>query len=34
MDLSVTDLIVRQKQVTVGLPPNNEVIISQPLSCR
>jgi len=34
MDLSVTDLIVRQKQVTVGLPPDNEVIISQPLSCR
>ena len=31
MDLSLTDLIVRQKQVTVGLPPDNEVIISQPL---
>ena len=31
MELSVMDLIVRQKQVTVGLPPDNEVIISQPL---
>merc|ERR1719228_1965609 len=29
--LSLTDLIVRQKQVTVGMPPNNEVIISRPL---
>jgi len=29
--LSLTDLIVRQKQVTVGLPPNQEVIISRPL---
>eukprot|EP00092_Neocalanus_flemingeri_P040364 GFUD01043962.1.p1 GENE.GFUD01043962.1~~GFUD01043962.1.p1 ORF type:complete len:1237 (+),score=200.38 GFUD01043962.1:169-3879(+) len=29
--LSLTDLIVRQKQVTVGLPPDNEIIISQPL---
>jgi len=28
---SVTDLIVRQKQVTVGLPPDREVIISRPL---
>merc|ERR1719186_2074366 len=27
--LSLTDLIVRQKQVTVGLPPNNEIIIAQ-----
>ena len=25
MDLSCTDLLVRQKQVTIGLPPNNEV---------
>lgn len=25
---SVTDLLVRQKQVTVGMPPNREVIIS------
>jgi len=31
LSLSLTDLIVRQKQVTVGLPPNNEIIISQPL---
>jgi len=29
--LSLTDLIVRQKQVTVGLPPNHEIIISRPL---
>jgi len=28
---SVTDLIVRQKQVTVGLPPDREVIINRPL---
>ena len=29
-DLSkaVTDLLVRQKQVTVGMPPHNEVIVS------
>merc|ERR1719266_73012 len=29
-DLSkaVTDMLVRQKQVTVGMPPNNEVIVS------
>ena len=32
--LSLTDLIVRQKQVTVGLPPNKEVIISRPLGAR
>ena len=25
---AVTDLLVRQKQVTIGLPPNNEVIIT------
>lgn len=31
MELGLTDLLVRQKQVTIGLPPNNEVIISQPL---
>ena len=31
MELSLTDLLVRQKQVTIGLPPTNEVIISQPL---
>ena len=29
--LSLTDLLVRQKQVTVGLPPHNEIIISQPI---
>ena len=29
--LSTTDLIVRQKQVTVGLPPHQEVVISHPL---
>ena len=29
--LSLTDLIVRQKQVTVGLPHQQEVIISRPL---
>ena len=29
--LSLTDLIVRQKQVTVGLPPHQEAIISHPL---
>ena len=30
LDLSkaVTDLLVRQKQVTVGMPPHNEVIVS------
>ena len=29
-DLSkaVTDLLVRQKQVTVGLPPHSEIIVS------
>ena len=31
MDLSCTDLLVRQKQVTIGLPPHNEVVIDQPL---
>ena len=29
--LSLTDLLVRQKQVTVGLPPLQELIISQPI---
>ena len=29
--LSLTDLLVRQKQVTVGLPPHHEVILAQPL---
>ena len=29
--LSLTDLLVRQKQVTVGLPPHQELIISQPI---
>jgi phosphorylase kinase alpha/beta subunit len=28
---AVTDLIVRQKQITVGIPPNNEVTITGPL---
>ncbi|XP_066948046.1 probable phosphorylase b kinase regulatory subunit alpha isoform X10 [Macrobrachium rosenbergii] len=28
---AVTDLLVRQKQVTVGLPPHNEVTITAPL---
>ena len=32
--LSLTELLVRQKQVTVGLPPHQEVVISQPLSAR
>lgn len=32
--LSVTDLIVRQKQVTVGLPPSREIIISRPLGAQ
>ena len=31
--LSLTDLIVRQKQVTVGLP-GNEIIISRPLGAQ
>lgn len=26
-----TDLLVRQKQVTVGMPPNNEYTITAPL---
>lgn len=32
-DLSkaITDLLVRQKQVTVGMPPNNEFTITAPL---
>ncbi|XP_075551980.1 putative phosphorylase b kinase regulatory subunit alpha isoform X1 [Dermacentor variabilis] len=29
---TVTDLLVRQKQVTVGMPPNNEEVITRPLS--
>ncbi|KAH6923000.1 hypothetical protein HPB50_020504 [Hyalomma asiaticum] len=29
---SVTDLLVRQKQVTVGIPPHNEQVITRPLS--
>ncbi|XP_037554298.1 LOW QUALITY PROTEIN: probable phosphorylase b kinase regulatory subunit alpha [Dermacentor silvarum] len=29
---SVTDLLVRQKQVTVGMPPQNEHVITRPLS--
>lgn len=28
---AVTDLLVRQKQVTVGLPPHNEVTVTAPL---
>lgn len=28
---SVTDLLVRQKQITVGMPPNNEHTITAPL---
>jgi phosphorylase kinase alpha/beta subunit len=28
---AVTDLLVRQKQVTVGMPPNQERIITGPL---
>ncbi|XP_019895237.2 probable phosphorylase b kinase regulatory subunit alpha [Musca domestica] len=28
---AVTDLLVRQKQVTVGMPPNNEYTITAPL---
>ncbi|KAK8383654.1 hypothetical protein O3P69_015842 [Scylla paramamosain] len=28
---AVTDLLVRQKQVTVGLPPHNEITITAPL---
>lgn len=28
---AVTDLLVRQKQVTVGLPPHHEVTITAPL---
>ncbi|KAK8781960.1 hypothetical protein V5799_016699 [Amblyomma americanum] len=29
---SVTDLLVRQKQVTVGMPPHSEQVITRPLS--
>ncbi|XP_065311371.1 probable phosphorylase b kinase regulatory subunit alpha [Dermacentor albipictus] len=29
---SVTDLLVRQKQVTVGMPPHHEKVITRPLS--
>ena len=32
MELALTDLLVRQKQVTVGLPSSSELIISQPLA--
>lgn len=28
---AVTDLLVRQKQITVGMPPNNEYTITAPL---
>lgn len=28
---AVTDLLVRQKQITVGMPPNNEHTITAPL---
>ncbi|XP_077488614.1 LOW QUALITY PROTEIN: putative phosphorylase b kinase regulatory subunit alpha [Amblyomma americanum] len=31
---SVTDLLVRQKQVTVGMPPLNEEVITRPLSTK
>ncbi|KAH6928901.1 hypothetical protein HPB50_021082 [Hyalomma asiaticum] len=31
---TVTDLLVRQKQVTVGMPPNNEEVITRPLSTK
>ncbi|KAH9381475.1 hypothetical protein HPB48_008717 [Haemaphysalis longicornis] len=31
---SVTDLLVRQKQVTVGMPPHNEEVITRPLSTK
>ena len=32
--LGLTELLVRQKQVTVGLPPHHEIVISNPLSAR
>ena len=32
--LGLTELLVRQKQVTVGLPPHHEIVISVPLSAR
>lgn len=31
---SATDLLVRQKQVTVGMPPHNEEVITRPLSTK
>ncbi|KAH7938264.1 hypothetical protein HPB49_022013 [Dermacentor silvarum] len=31
---TVTDLLVRQKQVTVGMPPNNEEVITRPLTTK
>ncbi|KAH8020306.1 hypothetical protein HPB51_000380 [Rhipicephalus microplus] len=31
---SVTDLLVRQKQVTVGMPPHHEEVINRPLSTK
>ncbi|XP_064466085.1 probable phosphorylase b kinase regulatory subunit alpha [Ornithodoros turicata] len=31
---SMTDLLVRQKQVTVGMPPQNEYTITRPLSTK
>ncbi|KAL1444580.1 hypothetical protein MTO96_029758 [Rhipicephalus appendiculatus] len=31
---SVTDLLVRQKQVTVGMPPHSEVVITRPLTTK
>ncbi|XP_003747895.1 probable phosphorylase b kinase regulatory subunit alpha [Galendromus occidentalis] len=31
---SLTDLLVRQKQVTVGMPPNNEHTLTRPLSTK
>lgn len=31
---SVTDLLVRQKQVTVGMPPHNEEVITRPLTTK
>ena len=32
--LSLTELLVRQRQVTVGLPPHHEVVVSHPLSAK
>lgn len=31
---SMTDLLVRQKQVTVGMPPHNEYTVTRPLSTK